>query len=108
MNDGQMATKALDNLEYVRSEEDRGAASNHALKHGLECAGCNRIYTFKWLIEKKNSRPMDDRGGQSQFLLHSMGVVGNQSFRLIGELHEIEKFRRALACGFSVEAVHAA
>src|ERR1700683_2354334 len=108
MDDGEVTTKTLDNFEHVRSEENRGAASNHALKHGFECAGCNSVHTFEWLIEKKHSGSMNNGAGHCQFLLHTVRVVGDESFRLIGELHEIEQFGGALASGFAVEAVHAA
>src|ERR1700683_4193866 len=39
MDDGEVTTKTLDNFEHVRREKNRGAAGNHALKHGLKCAG---------------------------------------------------------------------
>ena len=51
---------------------------------------------------------MDDGGGQSQFFLHTVRVIGDELFGLVGELHEIEKFGGALGSGLAVEAVHAA
>src|ERR1700683_2041906 len=60
MDDGEVTTKTLDNFEHARREKNRGAAGNHALKHGLKCAGCNSVHTFEWLIEKKNPGAMND------------------------------------------------
>ncbi len=46
--------------------------------------------------------------GESELLLHSVGVISDQGFGTIGELHEFKQFlRAALGCSL-VEAIHLA
>src|ERR1700722_2361782 len=108
MDDGEVAAKPFDNFEHVGSKENRGAASNHALKHGLEGAGRNSVHAFERLVEKKNSGAVNYGGGEREFLLHSVRVVGDEGFWLVGKLHEIEKLSCPLSGSFPIEAIHAA
>src|ERR1700751_639649 len=108
MDDGEMTAEAFDNFQDMRGKKNRGAARDHALEHRFESAGGDRVHTFEGLIEKKNFRTVDDSGGEGQFLLHAMRVIGNELLGLVGELHEIEEFGGALGGGLTIEAVHAA
>ena len=107
MNDGDVAAQALDDLKDVRGEKDGGSAGDHSLEHGLERAGRDGVDAFERLIEEENLGSVNDRGGQRKFLLHAVGVVGDEFLRLVGELHEIEQLGGALSRGDAIEAVHA-
>ncbi len=107
MNDGDVAAQALHDFENVRGQEDRGAAGDHALQHRFQCAGGDCVHAFEGLVEKQNLGPVDHGGGEGQLLLHAVGIIGNEFFRLVGELHEFEQLGGALSCGGAVEAVHA-
>src|SRR5439155_19064074 len=90
VDDGDVAAEALDDLQDVGGEEDRGAARDHALEHRLERAGGDRVHSLERLVEEENARAVDDGGGERELLLHAVGVVGDERFRPVGELHEIE------------------
>jgi len=66
------------------------------------------VNAFEWLVEKKNFGAVDYGGGQGQFFLHAVRVVGDELFGLVGELHEIEKLGSSFRGDFAVESVHAA
>ena len=108
VDDGEVAAEAFDDFEDVRGEENRGAASDHALEHRLEGAGSDRVDTFEGFVEKKNFGAVDYGGGEGQLFLHTVRVVGDELFALIGELHEIEKLGGAFCGSFAIQAVHAA
>ena len=108
INDGDVAAEAFDDFEHVRGEENRGAARDHAVQHRLERAGGDGVHALERLVEKQNLWAVNDGGGEGQFLLHAVRVVGDQGFRLIGELHEVEEFHRALGRDVPAEAVHVA
>src|SRR5579864_6544282 len=107
MDDGEMAAQTFDNLEHVGGEKNRGAARDHALKHRFERPGSDRVNTLERLVEKKDFGAVDHGCGESQFFLHAVRVVGDELFRLVGEMHEIEELGGSLRCGLAVEAVYA-
>ena len=96
MNDGDVAAQAFDDFENVRSEEDRGAAGDHALQHGFQRTRGDGIDTFEWLIQEEDFGPVNYGGSEGQLFLHSVRIVGDQFFGLVGELHEVEQFGGAL------------
>src|SRR5579863_9294023 len=108
MDDGDVAAQALDDFEHVRSEENRGAARDHALQHGFERAGGDGVHAFEWLVEEQNFGAVNYGGGHSQLFLHAVGIVGDEFLGLVGELHEVEQLGGALGGGFAVQSVHAA
>ena len=108
MDDGDVAAEALDDFEHVRGEEDGGAALGHALQHGFERAGGDGVDAFEGLVEEEDSGAVDDGGGERELFLHAVGEVGDELFRLVGEVHEVEEFFGAAVGGFAIEAVHAA
>jgi hypothetical protein len=108
LNDGDVAAEALDDLEDMRSEEDGDAALDHALEHGFEGACGDGVDAFERLVEKEDARRVDDSGSEREFLLHTVGKVGDEFFRFAGEVHEVEQFFRAPVGGVAIEAIHAA
>ena len=81
VNDRDVRTKPLDDLEHVRSKEDRSATRDHPLQHRLQGAGGNSVDAFERLVEKKNLGSVNDRGSKSKFLLHAMREVSDELFR---------------------------
>ena len=79
-------------------QENRSAALGHATQKSFEHTRCERVDAFERLIQKQNPRPVNDRGGKRQFLLHAMRVVRDQRFGAVRELHEIQQLVRALLC----------
>ena len=108
MNDSHVAAKAFDDFEDVRGEKDRSPTSNHALKHGFQGAGGDRIDAFEGFVKKKDLGAVDYGGCEGQLFLHAMGIVGDELARLIGELHEVEELRGAPRADVAIEAVHSA
>jgi hypothetical protein len=108
VDDGDVGAEALDDLEDVGGEKDGRAASDHALKHGLEGAGGDGVYAFKGLVEEEDLGAVDDGGGECELFLHAVGEVGDELFGLGGEAHEFEKLGGAGGGGGGVETVHAA
>ena len=78
MNDGHVAAEAFDDFQHVRSEKDRGAASDHALQHGFQRVRSDRVHAFERLVEKKDFGAVNYSGGQGEFLLHAVGIVGHE------------------------------
>src|SRR5579863_6196502 len=62
----------------------------------------------KGFVEEEDLRAVNYGGGHGQFFLHAVGIVGDELFWLIGELHKVEEFGGALGGGYAVESVHAA
>jgi len=108
MNDGDVTAQALHDFEYVRSKKNRGAARDHALQHRLQSSGGDSVDAFEGFVEEENFGAVNYGGGHGEFFLHAVGIIGDQLFRLIGELHEVEEFGGALGGGLAVESVHAA
>ena len=106
MNNRHVTAQALNNLQHVRSQKDRSSARDHALQHGFERAGSNGIYAFERLVEKKDLGPVNHGGGHGQLLLHAVGVVGDELFRLVSEVHEVQQFGGSLGGSLSIETVH--
>ena len=102
-----MSAEALDDFEHVRGEEDGGAAGDHALEHGFECAGGDGVDAFEGFVEEQDFGAVDDGGSEGKFFLHAVGKVGNEFFCFAGERHELEEFAGASSGGGGVEAVHA-
>src|ERR1700732_1625480 len=102
MNDGNVTAQALYDLKHMGSEENGGAAGNHALQHCLQRAGGNGVDTFERLVEKENLRPMNHRSRHGELLLHAMGVIGHEFFWLICELHEVEQLDGPLGGSFAI------
>src|SRR5689334_21021409 len=92
----------------MRSEKNGYASFGHPAKKCFEGAGRKRVHAFERLVKKKNSRAVDDSGGQGQFFLHSVRVVRDQSLGAVGELHEFEELIGAALSCRTVETVHAA
>src|SRR5579863_1466009 len=107
MDDGDVAAQALHDFEHVRSEENRGAARDHALQHGFEGAGGDGVHALERLVEKQNFGSVNYGGGHGQLFLHAVGIVGDEFLGLVGELHEVEQFGGTLGGGFAVQAIHA-
>ena len=107
VDDGDVGAEALDDLEDVRGEEDGGAAGDHSLQHGFEGAGGDGVDAFEGLVEEEDFGAVDDGGGEGEFFLHAVGVVGDEFFGFAGEAHEVEEFGGAGGGGGGVEAVHA-
>src|SRR5579863_5841085 len=107
MNDRHVTTESLDDLEYVGCQKDSRASGDHPLKHGLQSSCGYSIDALEGLVQKENLGTVDHRSSHRQLLLHAMGVIRYKFFRLIGELHELEKFCGTFGRGVSVEAVHA-
>ncbi len=108
VDDGDVAAETLDDLEDVRGEEDGGAAGDHALKHVFEGACCDGVYAFEGFVEEEDFGAVDDGGGEGEFLLHAVGVIGDELFGFGGEAHEVEELVGAVGGGGAVETVHAA
>ena len=108
VDDGDVGAEALDDFEHVRGEEDGGAAGDHALQHGLECACGDGVHAFEGLVEEEDFGAVDDGGGERELFLHAVGEVGDELLFLVGEAHELEEFGGAGCGGGAVEAVHAA
>ena len=81
---------------------------NHSLQHGFESASSDGVNTFEWLVEEEHSGTVDDGGGEGKFFLHAVREVGDELFRLICQLHEVEELSAAAVCGVAVETIHAA
>src|SRR5580704_7989196 len=107
MNDGHVAAKAFDNFQHVRSEKNGGAASDHILQHGFQRVGSDRVHALERLVEEKNFRAVDYGGGQGEFFLHAVRIVGYQRLGLVHQLHEIQQFGGAFGGRRAVQAVHA-
>ena len=80
LNDADVRTKALDDFQDVRGEENGAAVGDEALQEALERGGGNGIHAFKRLVEKKYFRAVNDGGGKRGLLLHAVRVVGDQLF----------------------------
>src|SRR3984957_9506633 len=106
MNDRNVAAQALDDFENMRGEKNRGSAGVHALQHGLQGAGGDRVHAFEGLVEKQDLGSMNHGRCQRELLLHAVGVVGDELFGLVRELHEIEQLGGAPGGGYPVEAIH--
>ncbi len=50
---------------------------------------------------------VDDGRRHRELLLHAVGKVGDEFFRFVGEVHEVEQFFGALVGGVAIETVHA-
>ena len=50
---------------------------------------------------------MNHGGSQSELLLHAVGIVGDEFFVLVRELHKFEQLGGAAGSGCAVKAVHA-
>src|ERR1700722_7256640 len=107
MNDGDGAAQTPNNFEHVRGEKNSGSARDHSLQHVFQSARGDGIDAFEWFVEKQDFGSVDDRCRKRQFFLHSMRVVGDWFFRLIGKLHEVEQLGGSLGRGLAIEAVHA-
>lgn len=108
IDDGDVGAEALDDLENVGGEKDGCAASDHALKHGFECAGGDGVDAFEGLVEEEDAGTVDDGGGEGELFLHAVGEVGDEFFCFAGKTHELEKFGGAGGGGGGVEAIHTA
>lgn len=108
INDGDVAAEAFDDFEDVRGEENGGAAGDHALEHGFEGRGGDSVDAFEGLVEEKDFRAVNDGGGHGELFLHAVGIIGNQGFGTVGQLHEFEQFLSALRGSGRIEPVHAA
>src|ERR1700732_841820 len=108
MNNSEVAAKSFDDFKHVRREKNRRSARNHALEHGFQCAGSDGVNAFEWLVEKKNFRTVNHGGGEGEFFLHAVRVVGDERLWLVSELHELEQFCGALRSSIAIEPVHAA
>ena len=64
VDDGDVGAETLDDFEDVGGEEDGGAASDHALEHGLESTGGDGVDAFKGLVEEEDAGAVDDRCGK--------------------------------------------
>src|SRR5580704_14025881 len=106
MNDRNVAAQALDDFENMRGEKNRGSAGDHALQHGFQRAGGDRVHAFDGLVEKQDLGSMNHGRCQGELLLHAVGVVGDELFVLVRELHEIEQLGGAPGGGYPVEAIH--
>src|SRR4051812_3833274 len=107
MDDGDVAAQAFDDLENMGSEKDGRAAGDHALQHRLQRAGSDGVHAFEGLVEEENLRAMDHSCGHGELLLHSVRVVRDKLFGLVGELHELEQLDGALGGGLAIKTVHA-
>jgi hypothetical protein len=107
VDDGDVGAEALDDLEDVRGEEDGGAASDHALEHGLERARGDGVDAFEGLVEEEDPGAVDDGCGEGELFLHAVGEVGDELAGFGGEAHEVEELGGASGGGGGVEAVHA-
>src|SRR5437899_499891 len=83
LNDADVRTKALDNFQDMRGEENGAAVRDKALQEALERGGGNGIDAFKGLVEKKYFRAVDHGSGKRGLLLHAVRVVGDQLVRRI-------------------------
>ena len=108
VNDGDVTAKTLDDFEHMGCKENGSPAGDHTLEHRFQGAGGNRVDAFERLVEKEDLRAVDNGGGEGKFLLHAVGIIGDELVGLIGELHELEELCRAPGAGVAVEAVHAA
>ena len=108
VDDGDVGTETLDDLEDVRGEEDGSAARDHSLQHRFQSAGGDGVNAFEGLVEEENLGAVDDGGSECEFFLHAVGEVGDEFFGFLGEGHELEQLRSAGGGGGGVEAVHSA
>ena len=77
------------------------------LQHRFQRVGCDGIDAFERLIEKQNARTVNHGGGQREFFLHAVRIIGDQRLRLIDQLHEFEQLGGPLGGGGGIESVHA-
>jgi len=108
IDDGDVRAESLDDLHDVGGEEDGGSAGDHALKHGFQSAGGDRVDAFEGFVEEEDFWAVDDGGGECEFLLHAVGEVCDEFLCFVGEGHELEEFGGAGGGGGGVETVHAA
>src|ERR1700721_105715 len=77
VDDGDVGTETLDDLEDVRGEEDGSAARDHSLQHRFQSAGGDGVNAFEGLVEEENLAAVGAGESGGGFFRHRGGEGGD-------------------------------
>jgi hypothetical protein len=106
VDDADVGDEPLHHLQHVAGEKDGHRASRHQiLKHLADARDRHCVDPLERLIEEEQLRPVDERAGQRQLLLHAVAVILDELAALGGELHGLEQLGRSPGRDEPVEPV---
>src|SRR2546430_13103124 len=106
VDDGDAVAELVCLEEVVRREDDRGAAFMELAHDAAQLARADRVETDRRLVEEEDARPMQQRSGEMQPLLHAARVALNALVSPVAEVYECEELldsRRDLPRGDRVK-----
>src|SRR5690348_14089664 len=106
VNDGDVAAKALDDFQNVRSQKNGRAAFRHTAEKRFERARGESVHTFEWFVQEQNAGAVDDGGSERQFLLHAVRIISDEGFWAVGELHEVQQLVGAPLSRRAIQSIH--
>ena len=83
VEDADAVAELLGDREAVGREEDRDAARGEPAEELAERERALRVHADHRLVEDEDARPVDERGGERQALLHPVRVGLDQLFRAL-------------------------